>query len=371
MDKNRVTSILIVAALVSGCGGRIPGIGMAPLVIDPARTTMLESDTLSLDLEGEDEDEATWTSSDTTVVRVVGPGRVVGVATGRARVTATVGERSARSVIYVDRAVLVGAGDIAVCGYEADERTAELLDHLAGIIWTAGDNAYPSGTTRNFQECYEPTWGRHKDRTRPSPGNHEYRTPGAAGYFEYYGDAAGESGKGWYAYRYGGWLVLALNSNLSYIGPELVEEQYDWLRETLEENPTRCAVAYFHHPLFSSGEHGNNEDDLDDENMRPMFEILYAGGVDVALVGHDHHYERFAPMTPTGELDRERGVRQFLVGTGGAALRGRGEVIHPNSEIFRNDIHGVLELVLHEDSYEWQFISIDGRGVDSGRDSCH
>lgn len=341
-----------------------------PLALSPARTTLAEGDTVSLRVSGAAADEVEWSSSDTTVVRIVGEGVIAAVGVGRARVTVEAGGELARAVVYVEQAVLVGAGDIAVCGYEADEKTAALLDHLSGIVWTAGDNAYPSGSEANFRECYHPTWGRHKERTRPTPGNHEYRTPGAAAYFDYFGDAAGEEGKGWYAYRHGGWLIIALNSNLSELSEDLVEEQMEWLRRTLREEEALCTVAYFHHPLFSSGSHGNNEDALDDENVRPLFSALYEAGADVALVGHDHHYERFAPMDPAGNLDREAGIRQFLVGTGGGALRGMG-ITHPNSELFYNGVHGLLELVLHPEWYEWEFVAIDGRKVDSGRDRCH
>ncbi|HUG40916.1 MAG TPA: metallophosphoesterase, partial [Longimicrobiales bacterium] len=295
-------------------------------------------------------------------------GRIAAAGVGRSLLTVrTPDGRSARAYVYVSSAVLVGAGDIAVCGYETDERTAELLDHIAGTIWTAGDNAYPSGTRDNFAECYEPTWGRHRARTRPTPGNHEYRSPGAAPYFEYFGEAAGEPGKGWYSYRYGGWLILALNSNLSELPADHVEEQMEWLRDTLEETPAKCTLAYFHHPLFSSGSHGGNAD----EDVRPIYRALYDAGADVVLVGHDHHYERFAPLDPDGNLDRARGIRQFLVGTGGGALRDNSRQVHPHSEFFSNNDHGVLEVVLHPDGFEWQFLTVRGGGGDGGRGTCH
>ena len=338
--------------------------------LDPERVSMLEGDTVALRLVNASEG-GHWISNDTSVVRIVEPGRIAAIAPGRALVEVEVDGEWARAYVYVDRAILVGAGDIAVCGYEADELTARLLDDIAGVIWTAGDNAYPSGTWENFAECYDPTWGRHRERTRPTPGNHEYRTPGAAAYFDYFGEAAGEPGKGWYFYRYGGWLIIALNSNFSYLGAEKVEEQLEWLEQVLEENPAHCTLAYFHHPLVSSGSHGNNLDDLDDENVRPLWERLYAADADVALVGHDHHYERFAPVDPQGNVDWERGIREFLVGTGGGPLRSTGVEIHPASQLFAEEVHGVLELVLHPDGYEWQFVEITGRGVDSGSGDCH
>ena len=363
----------LMAGLV-GCGGGLGSIGGpgsgSGFALEPARVTMLEGDTLSLRLVGGTGDE-TWAVGDTSVLTLVAPGVIAARGPGRSLVTVRQGGKRARAYVYVDRAVLVGAGDIAVCGYEADEATAALLDDIAGVIWTAGDNAYPSGTADNFQECYEPTWGRHRERTRPSPGNHEYRSDGAAPYFDYFGAAAGEPGRGWYSYRLGGWLVLALNSNFSYLPEETVAEEMAWLERVLAENPTLCTLAYFHHPLVSSGSHGNNIDDYDDENVKPFWDRLYAAGADVVLVGHDHHYERFRPLDPEGNPDPERGIRQFLVGTGGGALRGMGDEIHPHSELFVDDTHGVLELVLHEDGYEWQFVGVSGQGIDSGRDRCH
>lgn len=359
---------LLLFVLLAACGGRVPLFGGDP-VLAPERLSLLEGDTARFTLVGADGDEVEWASADTTVVRIVGPGgRIVGVGEGRTLVTARTADGALlRGYVYVSRAVLVGAGDIGVCGYEEDEATARLLDGIAGIIWTAGDNAYPSGTRQNFRECYDPTWGRHKDRTRPTPGNHEYRSPGAAPYFEYFGDAAGEAGKGWYSYRYGGWLIIALNSNLSALSPAVVAEQMAWLRETLDDEPVRCTLAYFHHPLFSSGSHGGNAD----EDVRPFYQALYDAGADVVLVGHDHHYERFPPLDPQGRLDPDRGLRQFLVGTGGGALREEGANIHPLTEVYNDTDHGVLELALHSDWYEWQFVTIGGSGADAGRGTCH
>ena len=361
-------TVALLALTLSACAG---GFGSNGLQLTPERLTILEGDTVTLDLSAS-AGAGEWRSGDTTVVRVVEPGRIVAVAPGRALVTVSSGGRQARAYVYVDRAILVGAGDIGVCGYEADEATARLLDDISGTIWTTGDNAYPSGTEENFQECFDPTWGRHKDRIRPTPGNHEYRSPGAEPYFEYFGDAAGEAGKGWYSYRYGGWLVIALNSNITDLGPAKAAEQLAWLERVLAEEEAQCTVAYLHHPLVSSGSHGPNLDDaLDDENVKPFWERLYAAGADVILAGHDHHYERFAPLDPDANLDRERGIRQFIVGTGGGALRGTGDEIHPHSRVFDNNNHGVLELVLRPDGYEWQFVSITGQGVDSGRARCH
>ena len=363
---SEILLFLILALAPAGCG--LPFLTPAGPAIVPDRVSLIEGDTVQLNLIAADDDDAEWAAVDTTVAQVVGPGgRIAARGVGRTLVTASIGGQTVRAYVYVSEAVLVGAGDIAVCGYETDERTAELLEHTAGVIWTAGDNAYPSGTRQNFEECFHPTWGRHKDRIRPTPGNHEYRSPGAAPYFEYFGDAAGEAGKGWYSYRYGGWLVIALNSNLTALSNDLVEEQMAWLRDTLAGTPVKCTVAYFHHPLFSSGSHGSN----DDENVRPFYEALYEAGADIVLAGHDHHYERFPPLDPYGRSDPEAGIRQFLVGTGGGSLRTTGRQIHPQSEVYFDDVHGVLELVLHEDRYEWQFLTVGGAGRDAGSGRCH
>jgi calcineurin-like phosphoesterase family protein len=266
--------------------------------------------------------------------------------------------------------VLVGAGDIADCTQTTtDERTttveatARLLDNIEGTVFTAGDNAYPSGTDEDFENCYDPTWGRHKARTYPATGNHEYETANASGYFNYFGAAAGDPGEGYYSYDLGEWHVVALNSNIA-VDPS--SAQYDWLRADLASNTATCTVAYWHHPLFSSGEvHGNQD------QMKPTWEVLYAANVDVVVTSHDHIYERFAPQDPNGVADSARGIREFVVGTGGASLHPIEEA-KPNSEVQNDDTHGVLKLTLHSTSYDWEFVPIAGKTfTDSGSDSCH
>ena len=264
--------------------------------------------------------------------------------------------------------LFTGAGDIAVCGSAGDDSTAVLLDRIPGLIWTTGDNAYPAGTSEDFRRCYDPTWGRHKHRTRPTPGNHEYWTPGARGYFEYFGDAAGDPEEGWYSYRYGEWLVVALNSNLE-TGPW--SEQLRWLRKLLADNPSRCTVAYFHHPLVSSGVHGDHADSYAGTDVRPIWEALYRRGAEIVLAGHDHHYERFAPLTHRALPDPDYGIRLFIVGTGGGVLRGVQDTPHPQSERIVTEHHGVLRLALGPGEYAWEFVDVDGRIRDQGRDRCH
>jgi hypothetical protein len=258
---------------------------------------------------------------------------------------------------------IVAAGDIASCFWRGDEATARLLDDIGGVVVTLGDNVYPSGTDREFEQCYDRSWGRHRDRTRPSVGNHEYRTKDASGYFNYFGARAGPRGKGWYSYDHEGWHLVALNSDEPL---RRGSEQYRWLVADLARNRgTRCTLAYFHHPRWSSGKHGGAE------RVIEAWRALYDGGADVVLAGHDHHYERFAPMDAVGRLDRERGIRSFVVGTGGAPSY-RMRATARNSEALGDDIRGVLRMVFRPDSYEWEFVSIPGRRFrDEGRGECH
>jgi acid phosphatase type 7 len=196
--------------------------------------------------------------------------------------------------------VLVGAGDIASCSSTGDEATAKLLDGISGTVFTTGDNVYDSGTATEFKNCYEPSWGRHKARTKPSVGNHEYLTAGASGYFGYFGAAAGDPNKGYYSYNLGEWHVISLNSMCENVGGcGATTPMVSWLKQDLAANPKACTLAYFHHPLFSSGEHGT-------QKMRPTWDVLYAANADIIVSGHDHLYERFAPQSPSGVVDASR-----------------------------------------------------------------
>ena len=256
-------------------------------------------------------------------------------------------------------AILAGAGDIGWCGSPGPGETGRLLDSIGGTVFTAGDNAYPSGTAADFQNCYDPGWGRHRPRTRPSAGNHDYDSPGAAPYFAYFGDRAGPAGVGYYSYRLGLWHIVVLNSNVSMAAGS---PQDQWLREDLLANPTVCALAYWHHPRFSSALHGNDPRSYD------AWQALRAAGVDVVVNGHDHVYERFAAQTPDGIPD-SLGIRQFTVGTGGAPLYTFGAAL-ANSELRYNDQFGVLKLTLHSDRYEWEFITAQRTIADSGGTPC-
>lgn len=256
---------------------------------------------------------------------------------------------------------LIAVGDIGMCGYREVAETATLVDSLPGTIALLGDIAYMDGTERNFMECFDPWWGRHKHRSRPVPGNHEYSSaaPTAAPYFAYFGANAGPPGLGYYTYEAGEWLMIALNSNVP-IGEG--SAQFQWLRTQLAGDKHKCAAAYWHHPRFSSGRSGNNS------WMGPVWRLLDEAGVDLVLSGHDHSYERFAPQDADGHY-HPQGVRQFVVGTGGAYLYEFPNV-RANSEARGLD-HGVLKLSLRGDGYDWEFLPVAGKTFrDFGSAQC-
>jgi acid phosphatase type 7 len=267
-------------------------------------------------------------------------------------------------------AILAGAGDIADCASTGDEQTAALLDGIGGTVFTAGDNAYENGTLAEFLACYHPSWGRHRARTRPAIGNHEYNS-GAAGYFAYFAERAGPPGLGYYSYDLGQWHVVVLNSNFEYseyaefftdIDPLL---QKTWLDHDLDASPAACTLVYFHHPRFSSGQHGSQP------QMQDIWEILYEHGVEVVVAGHDHDYERFAPMDASGAADPLTGIRQFVVGIGGKSLRDFATV-EPNSEVRYNSSFGVIKFVLQPTRYHWEVLAAPGgEVVDAGKGGCH
>jgi hypothetical protein len=255
--------------------------------------------------------------------------------------------------------VLVGAGDIADCTAQGAELTARLLDGIIGTVFTAGDNAYPHGSFRDYAQCYHPTWGRHFTRTFPSPGNHEYETPHGADYFNYFGDQAGPPSVGYYSFMVGQWLVLSLNSNVD-AGP--ASAQAAWVRAALQQFVGPCVAAIWHHPVVSSGQNGPQRQMLD------IWRMLQVAGADVVIAGHEHLYERY------GHLDAQlqptpRGIRQFVVGTGGTHLT-RVVAVKPGSEV-QSSTWGVLKLTLRPESYEWEFVPAEGSTFrDRGQDSC-
>jgi hypothetical protein len=268
---------------------------------------------------------------------------------------------------------LVGAGDISKCTNNNDEATAVLLDGIAGTVFTLGDNVYDSGTSTEFNSCYDPTWGRHKARTMPVSGNHEYETEGASGYYDYFNGVgqftgpAGDRDKGYYSYDAGDWWhVVVLNSECAQVGGcNAGSPQETWLRADLAAHSSKNVIAMWHKPRFSSGPHG------DEVLVQPLWQALYDYGAELVLSGHEHDYERFAPQTATGTLDNTSGIVEIVAGTGGASHYGFGTP-KPNSLVRNGSTYGVLKLTLHETSYDWQFVPIAGQTfTDSGTASVH
>jgi 3',5'-cyclic AMP phosphodiesterase CpdA len=262
--------------------------------------------------------------------------------------------------------ILVGAGDVAECGDQDDEHTADLVAAIPGTVFLAGDNVYPDGSARQYRECYAPSWGQFLDRTRPAPGNHEYQTRGAAGYLDYFGSRATPDGATWYSWDAGDWHVIMLDSDCGAVGGcGTGSPQGEWLATDLAASDARCTLAVWHHPRFSSGDHGNHD------FMEPFWQILYTADADLVISGHDHDYERFAPQDPNGKAHAERGIREFVVGTGGAGLRPF-KTIRANSEIRDAKTHGVIRLELTSQGYGWNFVPVAGKSfTDSGSGVCH
>jgi calcineurin-like phosphoesterase family protein len=260
--------------------------------------------------------------------------------------------------------VFVGAGDISDCGNDNDEATAKLLDAIPGTVFTLGDNVYSSGTDTQYAQCFDPTWGRHKARTKPSPGNHDYNTSGATGYYNYWGALAGPAGRGYYSFDLGSWHIISLNSEVSMSAGGAEET---WLRADLAATTQQCILAYWHKPRFSSGtNHGSLS------SAQPLWQALYDFHADLILNGHEHNYERFAPQSPTGAADPTNGIREIVSGTGGESHYNDEGTPLANSEIFNGTTYGVLELTLGSGTYSWQFIPVAGQSfTDSGTGTCH
>jgi hypothetical protein len=251
----------------------------------------------------------------------------------------------------------VGAGDITNCSRNQDELTAQLLDNISGTVFTAGDNAYVDGSYTEYINCYDPTWGRHKSRTKPSPGNHEYLTSGAAGYFQYFNNVPS-----YYVYDLGDWRIYALNSEISV---SATSAQVIWLQDDLAANPSPCVLAYWHKPRWSSGSnHGDNS------AMQTLWQVLYNAGAELVINGHEHQYERFAEMNASGVVVSQ-GLREIVAGTGGAALYPF-RTARVGSQVRNNTAYGVLKLTLYAGGYDWEFVPIAGSTfTDSGNGTCH
>jgi Bacterial Ig domain/Calcineurin-like phosphoesterase len=258
--------------------------------------------------------------------------------------------------------VIAAAGDIAGSG-TGDEATARLLDSIAPTaVLTTGDNAYESGTLAEFNSFYDPTWGRHRAVTHPVPGNHEYNTAGAAGYFDYFGAAAGDRAKGYYSYNIGAWHLIALNSEIAHDAGSV---QVAWLKGDLAASTAKCTLAYWHKPRFTAGNYS------DFPEYVPFWQALWDANADVVLAGHDHNYQRYTPLNPSGIADSARGLREFVVGTGGRshyALRADNRRAAGNATTF-----GVLKLTLHPASFDFSFVPEAGQTYsDSGSAiACH
>jgi acid phosphatase type 7 len=271
-----------------------------------------------------------------------------------------------------DTVTLVGAGDIAGCGnLTGAQATAKLLDKIPGTVFAAGDLAYEKGTAEEFENCYQPTWGKFKKRTKPAPGNHEYDGSDASGYFRYWGVQAGDPDKGYYSFELGAWHIIALNTNcevqaLGGCGEGSAEEV--WLREDLAAHANACILAFGHHALFSSGfleKHARHSE------LRAFWQDMYAAHAALILAGHEHSYERFAPQDALGQADPVHGIRQITVGTGGRSHTFLG-FAQPNSEVRNADTFGVLKLTLSPGKYKWEFVpEAGGKFRDFGEGTCH
>jgi hypothetical protein len=261
--------------------------------------------------------------------------------------------------------VLLAAGDIhAGCNGGSYSATGTLVKGLAGTVAPLGDQT-DNGTATEYTNCYDPTWGAVKSRSRPAIGNHDYATAAGAAYFNYFGATAGAKGQGWYSYDLGSWHVIALNSNCDQVSCASSSAQVSWLKSDLAAHPAQCTLAYFHHPTFTSAPAFPNQD------SKPLFQALYDGGADVVVAAHSRTYERFAPQTPSGAASAN-GIREFVAGTGGGPLLKDSFSPAANSEDFSNASYGVLRLTLRSGAYDWQFMATSGDTfTDSGSGACH
>ena len=292
--------------------------------------------------------------------------RASGAAAGSPSLTPTVPPSFAADATDAPTITLSGAGDIARCRTDGAKLTSDLLLDQPGWIFTAGDNAYEAGSLKEYRECYAPTWGRLLDRTiLPAVGNHDWLTKNAAGYREYFGARASPDGTTWYSTTLGTWHVIVLDSSCEAVGGCGVDSpQGAWLAKDLAASRQVCTIAIWHAPRFSSGFHGNATE------VAPFWDALYAARTDLVINGHDHDYERFGPQNPAGVFERDRGIREIVVGTGGAELR---DFTHGagNGLVRIAQTYGVLQLTLHPTGYDWAFLATDGTVKDSGSDGCH
>ncbi len=297
------------------------------------------------------------------------------------QITPPTADAPAAAVALSGASVMIGVGDIAACGSNGAELTAKVVDSVLkadsvakvdDMVFTLGDNAYPSGSASDFARCFAPTWGdsskRIMKKIHPTPGNHEHNTSGAAPYYQYFGSAAGSSKKGYYSYDIGAWHAIVINSELI-VNPAFNDAdrkaQEDWLRSELKGVQKKCTLAYWHHPRFSSGWHG------DDASLQTIWQELYDGGVDLILNGHDHEYERFLPQNPFAVKDTLKGMVEIVAGTGGGDLRGFRGKPDPNMAAQIQGHFGVLKLTLGKEEWRSAFIETNGRVWDPAGGKCH
>jgi len=271
--------------------------------------------------------------------------------------------------------VVAAAGDIACDASDSDfggddpqqcqdRSTADLLVDADAVI-PLGDLQYPDGALASFEEGYDPTWGKFADQSFPAAGNHDYHVPGAEGYYRYWTSKdrpTGSGRSGYYSWDLGAWHLIALNSNCDFVPCDEGSPQNDFLEQDLADTSQPCILAYWHHPLFNSGEdHGNSEP----PGAKAFWHDLTAAGADIVLNGHEHNYQRYGKQDASGRAI-SNGIREFVAGTGGKSHYGLLEEKDRNYEAGNATDFGVLLLHLGSGAYSWEFVSVSGAVLDAG-----
>jgi len=259
---------------------------------------------------------------------------------------------------------LAAVADIAICGQESDDQTAALISAWNAEVIIAGDANNEDGTIWQYQNCFEPSWGKYISRMHTVAGNHDYYSDPINNYYFYFGERAGEPGKGYYSFDLGEWHIVGLNSNCGYLPCGPSSEQVAWLKEDLITNQKICTLAFWHVPRWNSGP-------AKQANwVQSFWDELYEAGADVIVNGHDHHYERTGKIDAKGYPDKQKGIVEFIVGTGGAGHYYLDDPF-PFSEKMIFGEFGVLKLTLESNRYQWQFINVEGVVLDEGSNDCH
>lgn len=289
--------------------------------------------------------------------------------------TATRTPYPSRTPIPGQTAVTVYAvGDIAQCyGLPPDPTTGSMitgtmLQQTSGWIFTLGDNSNDNGTMDDYNLCFTPTWGSLMPRLHPAMGNHDtnYPTNDGIPYFTYFSGMTGTNG--YYSLNLGSWHIIVLNSQCNYsLGCATGSPQERWLAMDLAANTQPCVLAIWHQPLFTTG----NESPL--PVIVSFWQDLYNAHADLILNGHNHIYERYLPQDPSGALDLTNGIREMVVGTGGANHGGMLLTpMAPNEEVRDGVTFGYLKLKLYPDSFTWEFVPQPGKDfTDAGSQTCH